>query len=105
MKSFKYKVNASREELLELLSDNEQVNKFVNCSCKKGTPLMKVNSNGEKVRMNCEFVGGATKDNAFIDGTKLYGRITEKDGYTEFRGVITTAPIFHAVLFLMFPAC
>lgn len=102
MKAFKYKVNASREELIELLSDNERVYKFCNCSNKKGTPHMHVSANGEKIKIRCEFIGGTTKDNAFIDGTKLHGKITEKNGYTEFSGVIMTAPIFHTLLFLMF---
>ncbi len=102
MKAFKYRVNAPREELIDLLSDNEKVNKFCNCSHKKGAPHMHVSSNGEKIKISCEFIGGTTKDNAFIDGTKLHGKIVEKNGYTEFKGVIMTAPIFHTLLFLMF---
>lgn len=104
MRTFKYKINASREELIALLSDNDKVNKGVNSEYKKGTAHMHVDTKGEKIKMRCEFIGGATKDNAFIDGTKLRGKIVEKDGYTEFRGAILTAPIFHALLILMFSA-
>lgn len=104
MRSFRYKVNASRDELVELLSDNDKVNKGVNTEYKKGSPHMHVDANGEKIKIRCEFIGGATKDNAFIDGTKLRGKIIEKDGYSEFRGTIMTAPIFHAILILMFAA-
>ena len=104
MRSFKYKVNASRDELVELLSDNDKVNKGVTTEYKKGNPYMHVDTKGEKIKIRCEFIGGATKDNAFIDGTKLRGKIVEKDGYTEFRGTIMTAPIFHAILILMFAA-
>ncbi len=102
MKAFKYKVNASREELLSLLSNDGEVNKFVRFSDKKGTPQMHVTSKSEKVKIKCEFVGGVSKDNAFLDGTKLHGKIVEREGYTEFSGVIMTAPIFHVLLFLMF---
>ena len=104
MRSFRYKVNASRDELVELLSDNDKVNKGVTTEYKKGNPYMHVDTKGEKIKIRCEFIGGATKDNAFIDGTKLRGKIVEKDGYTEFRGTIMTAPIFHAILILMFAA-
>lgn len=104
MRSFRYKVNASRDELVELLSDNDKVNKGVTTEYKKGNPYMHVDTKCEKIKIRCEFIGGATKDNAFIDGTKLRGKIVEKDGYTEFRGTIMTAPIFHAILILMFAA-
>lgn len=104
MRSFRYKVNASRDELVELLSDNDKVNKGVTTEYKKGNPYMHVDTKGEKIKIRCEFIGGATKDNAFIDGTKLRGKIVERDGYTEFSGVIMTAPIFHAILILMFAA-
>lgn len=102
MKTFKYKVNASRDELVDLLSDNEKVNRYIKFSDKKGTPLMHVSSSGEKIKITCEFIGGPSKDNAFLDGTKLRGKIVEKDGFTEFRGIITTAPVFHLLLLLMF---
>ncbi|MBQ3015907.1 MAG: hypothetical protein IJD79_03915 [Clostridia bacterium] len=102
MKAFKYKVNATRDELVALLSNDGEVNKFVSITEKKGTPHMHVTARGEKVKIKCEYVGGASKDNAFIDGTKLHGKIVEREGYTEFSGVIMTAPIFHVLLFLMF---
>jgi hypothetical protein len=102
VRAFKYKVNASRDELVELLSDNAGVNRGVITEYKKGNPHMHVDSKGEKIKIRCEFIGGATKDNAFIDGTKLRGKIVEKNGYTEFSGIIMTAPIFHAILALMF---
>ena len=35
-----------------------------------------------KLKIKCEYIGGATKDNAFIDGTRFSGRITEKNGKT-----------------------
>lgn len=102
MKSFRYKFNASREDMIALLSDNDRVNKGINTEYKKGNAHIHVDAKGEKIKMRCEFIGGATKDNAFLDGTKLRGKIVEKDGYTEFRGTIMTAPIFHALLLLMF---
>ena len=102
MRTFKYRVRASRDELVAMLGDNDRVNRGVSTEYKKGNAHMHVDTKGERIRMHCEFIGGATKDNAFVDGTKLHGKIVERDGYTEFRGIIMTAPIFHALLILMF---
>ena len=104
MKAFKYKVNATRDELVALLSNDGEVNKFVSITEKKGTPHMHVTARGEKVKIKCEYVGGASKDNAFIDGTRFSGKITEKNGKTEIKGVIATAVIFHLIMLLMFSA-
>ena len=62
---------------------------------------MHVSAKNEKIRIKCEYIGGASKDNAFIDGTKLRGKIVEKNGYTEFSGIILTAPVFHFLMLLM----
>ena len=57
-----------------------------------------------KLKIKCEYIGGATKDNAFIDGTSFVGKIAEKNGKTEIKGVITTPLIFHLILAVMFIA-
>ena len=102
MKIFRYKINAPRDEFIAFLSDNDNVNKNIIYNEKLGKPHMHVSANGEKVRIKCEYLGGVSKDNAFIDGTKLRGKIVEKNGYTEFSGIILTAPIFHFLMLLMF---
>ena len=100
MKLIKYKTDATADELVLMLSDNERVNKNVNISDKKGIPYIHCSRNGNKLKLTCEFKGGATKDNAFLSGTTaLRAKIIEKNGETQLRGVITTAPIFHAFLF------
>ena len=104
MKLIKLESSASKEELLAMLSDNDRVNKNAVADDKKGTPFMHVKESGGKIRIKCEYIGGATKDNAFIDGTRFSGRITEKNGKTEIKGVITTALIFHVILFAFFCA-
>ena len=48
--------------------------------------------------MTCRFVGGENKDNGFIIGTVFLGKITEKNGVTRLRGVITTAPVFYIAI-------
>ena len=59
---------------------------------------------GGKIKIKCEYMGGATKDNAFIDGTVFRGKIIEKTGVTEIKGLITTAVIFHTILIAFFVA-
>ena len=104
MKFIRYETKASKEELLSMLSDNDSLTAGVSSETKKGTPRMHVKEVGGKIKIKCEYIGGATKDNAFIDGTSFRGRITEKNGATELKGVISTAVIFHTVLALFFIA-
>ena len=104
MKFINVKTRKSKEELLSIFTDNDRVNKNVAFDDKRGTPYMHVKENAGKLKIKCEYVGGASKDNAFIDGTCFRGKITEKDGYTHLTGVITTALIFHMVLLVMFSA-
>lgn len=104
MKFIKFETSSAKEELLAMLSDNDRVNKNVAFECKKGTPHMRVKESNGRVKIKCEYVGGATKDNAFIDGTSFVGKISEKNGKTEIKGVITTALIFHIILAVMFIA-
>ena len=101
MKFIKLESSASKEELLSMLSDNDRVNKNVVFDDRKGTPYIHVKENNGKIRIKCEYIGGATKDNAFIDGTKFVGKVTEKDGKTTIKGMITTALIFHFILAVM----
>ena len=102
MKLIKFESRATGEELLAMLSDNDRVNKNVRFDDKKGTPYIHVKETNGKIKIKCEYIGGATKDNAFIDGTRFSGKITEKNGKTEIKGIITTAVIFHIMMFLMF---
>ena len=102
MKTVRYKSSVTREELIALLRNNDAVNKNVRFDEKRGTPHIHVRENGDKIKLTCEYMGGATKDNAFISGTSFSGKIRECEGGCEIKGVITTAPIFHTVLLLMF---
>ena len=104
MKLIKLESSATKEELLTMLADNERVNKGVALDDKRGTPFMHVKEYGGRLRIKCEYIGGASKDNAFIDGTHFSGKITEKNGRTEIKGVITTALVFHLILAAFFLA-
>ena len=104
MKIIKISSTASRDELMAMLEDNEAVNKNVTFQATKGTPHIHLREKGKRIRLTCEFVGGATKDNAFLDGTRFIGKITDDENGSTVKGVITTAPIFHAVLIALFAA-
>ena len=104
MKIVKYKADVTAEELIALLKNNEAVNKNVRFESETKIPYIHVKEKGEKIKLTCEYMGGATKDNAFLEGTAFSGKIRECEGGCEIKGIITTAPIFHTVLFLMFAA-
>ena len=87
---------SSRSEVLELLSDNERVNKNVRFDKSRGKPAVRIAEKGNgKIKISCQMVGGPTKDNGFIQGTALRGKLVEKNGVTKLKGVIMTEPVYH----------
>ena len=61
---------------------------------------MNVSDKKGYVRSTCEMLGRATKDNAFgyLVGTYFTGRLIERNGVLTLKGVVLTAPIYHAFL-------
>lgn len=102
MKFINIKLNAARDEVMSLLKNNERVNEGVRFDSQKGKPLMKFKEKNDKVKITCEMIGGPSKDNGFIVGTYFFGKITESNGTTSIKGVITTAPIYHLVMLVLF---
>ncbi len=91
----------TRDEVVKLLKNNEEVNAGVRFD-ERGKPLMKIKEkqNG-KIRITCEMIGRPSKDNGFLVGTYLSGRLTEKNGQTQLKAYIATAPIYHLILIAM----
>lgn len=102
MKFVKIRTEVPRSDLIDMLSDPERTNKNVSFEEKNGTPTFHLKEKGNGISIRCEFVGGATKDNGFIDGTKFRGRITERGEMTVVSGIITTAVIFHVIMIALF---
>lgn len=102
MKFINLSSSVSREELLGCLRNYEVVNANVKFDEKHGRPAMKIKENGEKLKITCEMVGGPSKDNGFFVGTYFRGRLFERDGVTVLKGVVTTAPLYHLLLVLLF---
>ena len=98
MKLINVKAECDRESLLAAIRDSEGTNRNVKFDEKHGRPVMFLKEKGNRVSINCKYVGGATRDNGFIVGTYFVGRLKEKDGVTTVKGVVWTAPVFHAVL-------
>ena len=93
-----YKTTTKRDALISVIRDSNRVNERVKFDEKQGRPQMILKEGRRSLSMTCRFVGGETKDNGFIIGTLFFGRITEKNGITSVRGVITTAPLFYAAI-------
>ena len=97
MKLINMKIDAPRDEVLGIIADNRRVNANVKFDEKRGIPFMHVKEKDGKIRIKCEMINRPTKDNGFLVGTYFKGKLTEKDGITELRGAIVTAPLYHLV--------
>ena len=89
----------SKGEVLSFIKDNNKVNDGVRFDDKYDRkPLMHISENNGKLKIRCEMIGGPTKDNGFLAGTVFRGKITEQDGVSTIKGLITTSVIYHIVL-------
>lgn len=101
MRLVKLTTAKSREELMKMLMSQELVNARVRFDERYGKPVMKIKEKGDRIRVTCEMVGGPSKDNGFLIGTSFWGRVKETGDGVTLRGVITTSPIYHAVLLIL----
>lgn len=101
MKKINIETTVPREELIAVINNHKLVNDKVKFDEKKGKPHVRLKEKGDKVKITCQMVGGANKDNAFLEGTYFTGKITEQNGMTRINGVIVTAPLYHTVIVIM----
>ena len=80
------------------LRDNNLVVSEEKFDTSRGKPKIHIKENGEKLKLTCEMTELATKDNGFLEGTYFRGSVRESDGVTAVKGIIITAPIYHAIL-------
>lgn len=97
MKFINIKFEASKNEVIQFISDNKKVNSNVRFDEKRGTPFMHVKEKDGKLGITCEMINRPTRDNGFLIGTFFKGKLKEADGITELKGIILTAPIYHIV--------
>lgn len=93
-----HKTTLTPDRLTEMLENGEAVNRGVKFDEKRGKPQMLVKRKGNRLNITCRYVGGASKDNGFLVGSFFHGKMTVKNGETRLRGIILTAPIYHAAL-------
>ena len=98
MKFINTTLDLPKEQAIALLSDTKYVNENVKFFDDNRYPRMTIKENGERIKISCEIMGGAKKDNAFLEGTHLYGRIRDNGESVTLKGVILTAPIYHFIL-------
>ncbi len=102
MKRVKQTTKASKERLLSLLYDSDRVNRGAKFNDAKGIPHARIKTKGDMIKIKCEMVGGASKDNGFLEGTYFIGKLREHNGTTSISGFIFTAPIYHSILIVLF---
>ncbi len=97
-----YDIEASREEVMTVLCDNNLVVEAENYDTSRGKPRMHIKENGDIIKIKCELTERATKDNGFLEGTYFIGKISNKEGKTRVKGITLTAPIYHAIFLALF---
>ena len=93
-----YTIDADQDKVLSNIEDNDRVVAEEAYDTSKGKPKMHIKSKGKLLKIKCEMTELPTKDNAFLEGTYFIGTLTQKKNTTALRGVILTAPIYHAVI-------
>lgn len=96
-----YDIEAPREILLSKILNNDAVVEAENYDTSNGKPKMHVKSKAERLKIKCEMIERATKDNGFLEGTYFLGSVKERSGRSIVRGVILTAPIYHLVFLIL----
>ena len=96
MKRLSVRTPLGREELLRMLRDAPRVNEGLTFDDREGSPTVQLKERGaEGLRMRCVMLGGASRDNGYVQGTFFRGRIRERDGEVSLSGWIMTEPVFH----------
>jgi hypothetical protein len=101
MKRIRLESTTSKDELLCVIANSELVNDRVKFDENKGRPRVHIKTKGDRIKLKCEMVGGPSKDNGFLEGTYLIGKLSESDGVTRLTGIILTAPIYHTFIALL----
>ena len=102
MKFVNYDIHATKEQVIDSLKENDKIIEQEKFDQSKGKPRIHIKeTKNDKIKIKCEYIGGQTRDNAFLEGTYFFGRLREKDGVTKLSGMIVTAPIYHTIIALL----
>ena len=69
--------NADKETLRAVIADDRIVNQGVKFDEKTGAPTARIRERGKLLRIRCELIGGASKDNGYFFGTAFLGTLKE----------------------------
>ena len=99
MRIINYDINAPRSEVMAALSENDKIIEQEQFDSSCGKPKMHIEEKGnDRVKIKCEYIGSGRKDNAFLEGTYFLGSIFQRNDRCFVRGILVTAPIYHAVI-------
>ena len=102
MKFVNYDIHAGKEQVSLSLAENDRIVDQEKFEYAKGKPRIHIiEKKNDKIKIKCEFVGGQTRDNGFLEGTYFWGSLREKDGITKISGIIVTAPIYHLIIAIL----
>lgn len=98
MKRISIQTPLAREDILSALRDAPTVNAGLTFDDREGSPTVHVREGrADRLRLRCCMLGGASRDNGYVQGTFFWGRMRERNGMTYIRGSIMTEPVFHVL--------
>ena len=97
MKFIDLSIPCTREEYLDTVRSNREVNAGVRFGEDGSYPTAEIKEGKHRLRIRCRMVGGATRDNGFFFGTYFTGTLRERDGGCRLRGIILTEPLLHLI--------
>jgi|GEM_PF-2166661 len=98
MKRISIQTPLAREDILSALRDAPTVNAGLTFDDREGSPTVHVREGrADRLRLRCYMLGGASRDNGYVQGTFFWGRMRERNGMTYIHGSIMTEPVFHVL--------
>ncbi len=103
MKFVNFKIPTNREAVLSTVSDFRLVNQKLKSADGEPAPGVTVKKLGENLfRIRCNYIGGPTKDDGFVEGTFFLGFAKNVENGCRMKGIILTEPVFHVIFSVLF---
>ena len=96
-----YKIHAPCIDVMKSIRDEVSVTEAEKFDTSRGFPKFHIKEKKSNIKISCEFLGRATKDNGFLEGTYFIGKLKEKNGESKLSGIILTAPIYHSIFLML----
>ncbi len=103
MKFVNFKIPEDREAVLTSIADYRIANRKRKSEENAPIPSATVKRWGHDVfRIRCNYVGGPTRDDGFVEGTFFIGKLKNTEKGCRMKGIILTEPVFHTLFFGVF---